>query len=55
MSKGAVWIGATIGGVIGSFIPALWGAGQLSLWSILLGTVGGILGIVAVYKLYHSA
>jgi hypothetical protein len=55
MNKSAMWLGAGIGGVVGSFIPALWGAGQLSAWSFLFGTIGGVLGIVAVYKLYSSS
>lgn len=55
MSKGVVWIGATIGGLIGGALPALWGDNSfLSPMSIVLGTVGGILGIVAVYKIYQS-
>jgi hypothetical protein len=55
MSKGVVWIGAIVGGLVGGAIPALWGdTSFLSPWSIVLGTVGGILGIVAVYKLYSS-
>jgi len=53
MSKGAVWTAATIGGVVGGFIPALWGAGQLSGWSIVFGTIGGLAGIWVVYKLYN--
>ena len=53
MSKGAVWIGATVGAVAGSFVPGLWGAGQLSLWAVVFGTIGGIAGIWAVYKLYN--
>ena len=55
MSKGVVWIGATIGGLIGGAIPGLWGAGPFSPWSVVLGTVGGVLGIVAIYKLYEAA
>jgi uncharacterized membrane protein YeaQ/YmgE (transglycosylase-associated protein family) len=56
MSKGVVWTGAIIGSFIGGFIPALWGdTSFFSAWSIVLGTVGGVLGIVVVYKLYQSA
>lgn len=55
MSKGVVWTGAIIGGVIGGAIPSLWGAGLFSAWSIVLSTVGGVLGIVAIYKLYEAA
>ncbi len=34
-----------IGSTVGSFIPTLWGAGFLSISSVLLTAVGGILGI----------
>lgn len=43
--KKLIWIGMTIGTAIGSYVPALWGAGMLSFSSVLLGGVGGILGI----------
>jgi hypothetical protein len=45
------FLGAGIGGTIGGLLPGLWGAGDLSLWSIILSTVGGLLGIWAAYKL----
>jgi len=51
-SKTLYYIAAFVGSVIGGYIPALWGdAGILSIWSLVLGTVGAILAIVAVYKL----
>lgn len=55
MSKGAVWMGAIVGGIVGGFVPALWGDNSfLSPWSIVFSTIGGVLGIVAVYKAYKS-
>jgi hypothetical protein len=54
MSKGLVWTGAIVGSTIGGAIPGLWGAGIFSAWSVVLGTVGGVLGIVVIYKLYQS-
>jgi outer membrane lipoprotein SlyB len=55
MRKSVVWIGAIAGGIIGGFIPALWGDSSfLSPWSIIFSTIGGVAGIVAVYKLYKS-
>jgi hypothetical protein len=53
MNKSMVWIGASIGGAIGGYIPALWGDNFLSLWSVILSTVGGLLGIYLVYKIYN--
>jgi hypothetical protein len=52
--KAAIWLGAGVGGTIGGWIPTLWGAGVFSLWALLLSTVGGIAGIVIVYRLYQS-
>ena len=54
MNKAAIWIGASVGGFIGGWIPSLWGADFLSPMSVLLSTVGGLLGIFAVVKLYQS-
>jgi hypothetical protein len=39
-----------VGSTIGSLIPSLWGAGGLSLISIVFGTVGGLFGIWAGYR-----
>ena len=49
--KQLVWIGMFIGSTVGSFIPALWGAGVLSFSSLIFGAMGGILGILVGYKL----
>jgi len=43
--KQLIWIGMFIGSAIGSYVPALWGAGVFSFSSVLLGGVGGLLGI----------
>jgi uncharacterized membrane protein YeaQ/YmgE (transglycosylase-associated protein family) len=45
-SKSIIWIGGTIGAIIGGYVPSLWGAGDFSGWSILLSTIGGIAGIL---------
>lgn len=42
--------GALLGGIIGGYIPSLWGAGVLDASSIFWGTVGTIVGIWAGYK-----
>jgi hypothetical protein len=52
MGRGPTYLGATIGSVAGSFVPVLWGAGQLSLWSLLFFLIGGIVGIWAAYRLF---
>jgi hypothetical protein len=49
--KQLIWIGLFVGSTIGGLIPALWGAGALSLSSIFLSGVGAVLGIYGAYKL----
>jgi hypothetical protein len=46
MNKSFILFCATIGGIAGAYIPALWGdTDMFSGWSILLSTLGGIAGI----------
>jgi hypothetical protein len=50
MRKGPTYVGAFLGSTIGSVVPGLWGAGQLSGSSIVFFMVGGILGIWLAYR-----
>ncbi|HEV7701986.1 MAG TPA: hypothetical protein VGO63_00880 [Candidatus Paceibacterota bacterium] len=50
-SKSLIWVFMFIGSTIGGFIPTLWGAGFLSISSVFLTAVGGILGIWLGFKL----
>lgn len=49
-----VWTGAGIGSIIGSYLPKLWGSGLLSFSSIILGTIGGLLGVYVGYKISQN-
>lgn len=42
----AVFVGSTIG----SFIPSIWHAGFLSFSSVIFSALGGLLGVIIVYK-----
>ena len=53
MTKGMVYMGATVGGLIGGYVPVLFGADGFSPWSIFGSLVGGVFGIWAVYKLFN--
>ena len=44
-------MGAFLGILIGSYVPKLWGSGAFSFSSVIFGGLGGILGIILVYKL----
>lgn len=50
-SKSLIWIGVFVGSTIGSYIPTLWGAGFLSFSSVILSTIGGLIGIWGGFKL----
>lgn len=49
-SKTSYYIAAFVGSIVGGYIPALWGAGFLSVSSLIFSTLGAILGIILVYK-----
>lgn len=46
-----IWGGMFAGSGIGSLLPLLWGETALSLASVVLTFVGGIVGILAGYAL----
>jgi len=46
-----IWIGITIGGLIGSWLGGMLDHGNwLGGWSLLLGTVGSLVGLWIGYK-----
>lgn len=49
--KKFIYLGAGVGGTLGSFIPALWNAGIFSLWGILFSIIGGAVGVWLGYLL----
>ena len=50
MGKGLLYGSVLIFSLIGSYIPALWHAGVFSLWGIIGGIVGTIVGIWVAFK-----
>lgn len=49
--KTFIWGGMFAGSGIGSVLPYLWGDSALSMPSVILSAVGGVLGIWAGYQL----
>jgi len=47
MGRGVIAMCGTFGLTLGGFVPALWGAGQLSMASILFSAIGGVAGVFA--------
>jgi hypothetical protein len=48
--KTLIWIGLTVGSAVGGYLPALWGGNLISLTSVALSAVGGIVGIWLGYR-----
>jgi uncharacterized protein YcfJ len=54
--KKMIYLGATIGGVLGGYLGSILDKGNsLGAWSLVLGAVGGLAGIWAGYKIGQNA
>lgn len=52
MNKSVIYIGATVGGLVGGWLGSMLDHGNLlGLWGIVFGAVGGLAGIYAAYKI----
>jgi hypothetical protein len=51
MTKFLMGVGSFFGGILGSYIPCLWGEDSFSVMGIVLGSIGAISGILLGYKL----
>ncbi len=49
--KTYIYIAAAVGGLIGGYIPAMWGAGPFSGWGMLVSGLGSIVGAIVVIRL----
>ncbi|HWB33784.1 MAG TPA: hypothetical protein VG753_00465 [Candidatus Paceibacterota bacterium] len=49
--KTLMLIFATVGSIVGGYIPTLWGASLFSMSSWLFGAIGTALGVWLVFKL----
>jgi predicted MFS family arabinose efflux permease len=49
--KTLIWLGLFVGSAIGGWIPSLWGENFLSMFSVLLTAIGGLVGVWAGFKL----
>ena len=51
-SKALYYLAAFIGSIVGAYIPSLWGTDLFSFSSIVFSALGGIAGIVIVWKFF---
>lgn len=49
--KAMVRLGIFIGSTVGGYIPVIWGAGIISVSSLLGSLIGGLLGVWIAYKI----
>ena len=52
--KAVVMIAMSIGSLVGSYAPMLFGVSMLSMTSLVGGAIGGIIGIYVGYKLVNQ-
>ncbi len=46
MGRGVIGICATLGAVIGGYVPVLWGDSGISYVSLFTGAIGAIVGVL---------
>ena len=51
MDRKLIWLAMIVGSTVGGVIPALWGAGFLSLSGLAFSAVGAIGGIYIAFKM----
>jgi len=47
MGRGVIGICVLLGGIVGGYVPVLWGASSLGAQSLLFGAIGSIAGVFA--------
>jgi uncharacterized membrane protein YeaQ/YmgE (transglycosylase-associated protein family) len=52
--KKLIYLGITVGGAIGSYIPVLFGQDAFSVVSLIGGTIGSFVGLWAGYKIGNN-
>ncbi len=50
-NKSLIWIGMSVGGAIGGYVPVLFGGSEFSFSSIIFGAIGSIVGIYIAFKM----
>ena len=54
MGRSVIGICATVGAIVGGYIPVLWGDSGLSIVSILFGGAGAIVGVIVGVRVADS-
>jgi uncharacterized membrane protein YeaQ/YmgE (transglycosylase-associated protein family) len=52
-SRAFIWVAILIGSTIGGAIPELWGSEMLSFTSLLLSSIGALIGLWIAFKMAH--
>ena len=46
MGRGVIGMCVLFGGLVGGYVPTIWGASSLGVESLLFGAIGGIAGVL---------
>lgn len=53
MDKKFIMLAMFVGSFIGGYVPTFFGVSAFSLYSVIFGALGGIIGIWLSYKMLH--
>jgi hypothetical protein len=54
MGRGLIGMCVLVGGLVGGYVPTIWGASSLGLESLLFGAVGSVVGVFAAIRINES-
>ncbi|HEY8407535.1 MAG TPA: hypothetical protein VIK66_06125 [Gaiellaceae bacterium] len=54
MGRGVIGMCVLFGGVVGGYVPTIWGASSLGVESLLFGAIGGVVGVFVGVRIAES-
>jgi hypothetical protein len=54
MGRGVIGMSVLFGGLVGGYVPTLWGASSLGVESLLFGAIGSVVGVFAGIRINES-
>jgi hypothetical protein len=54
MGRGVIGLCVLFGGLVGGYVPTIWGASSLGVESLLLGTIGSVVGVFVGVRIAES-
>jgi hypothetical protein len=54
MGRGVIGMCVLFGGLVGGYVPTLWGASSLGVESLLFGAIGSVVGVFVGVRIAES-